>query len=397
MPDKLDNLLNELLAESPEQTARRMEKAYETAALSIGNKMVIFGAGQLGRFLLPAIRGAGAEPLAFCDNNSCLWGGEIAGVPVLSPTEAMSRFAECASFVVGIYNGSPVCRQLRELGCKHIVRYPLLFWKYSRFMADERLATPGCILEHAEEMRPAYDLLSDEESRQEFRAQIRWRCLLDYDCLPQPHPPEEMYFPLDLLRLSPQEVFVDCGAFDGDTIRPYLAKTGDGFDHIYALEPDPTNLRKLNKFVGTLPAQIADRISILPYAVGKRNGITRFQAEGSVGSKVVHSGGTVEVESRSLDSVFGDDVSPTFLKMDIEGSEVDAIPGAEKIIARCRPVIAACAYHRPEHWWMLPTLLKAANPEYRIYLRRYAEECWETVYYAIPPERLLGTEAGTLS
>jgi hypothetical protein len=50
--------------------------------------------------------------------------------------------------------------------------------------------------------------------------------------------------------------------------------------------------------------------------------------------------------------------------------------------------MAVCAYHKCDHLWTLPQLLKAGNPDYRIFLRRYAEECWETVYYAIPPERL---------
>ena len=75
--------------------------------------------------------------------------------------------------------------------------------------------------------------------------------------------------------------------------------------------------------------------------------------------------------------------------MDIEGSEFDAIMGAGKVIERCRPVMAVCAYHKCDHLWIIPKLLKAANPDYRIFLRRYAEDCWETVYYAVPPERLV--------
>jgi FkbM family methyltransferase len=390
MSDEFNKLLKELLAESPEQTARRMKDAWERATLAVAGKVVIFGAGQLGRFLLPALRSAGLEPLAFCDNNASNWGTQIEGLPVVSPAGAMDRYGDSACFVVAIYNATPACRQLQELGCQRVIRYPLLFWKYARFIPDERLATPGCILKHAEEMRPAYDLLSDEESRREFRAQIRWRCLLDYDCLPRPHPPEEMYFPPDLFRLTAEEVFVDCGAFDGDSIRTYLARAENRVGRVYAFEPDEANRRALASYVGALAPDIDAHISILPYAIGRQDGIARFNAEGSVGSKVVNSEGAVQIECRSLDSVFGGDVSPTFIKMDIEGAETDAIPGAEKIIARCHPVIAACAYHRPEHLWILPTLLKAANPEYRIYLRRYAEECWETVYYAIPPERLLG-------
>jgi hypothetical protein len=95
-----------------------------------------------------------------------------------------------------------------------------------------------------------------------------------------------------------------------------------------------------------------------------------------------------EVDCRSLDSVFADTVCPTLIKMDIEGAELDAITGAGKTIVRCRPIVAACAYHKCDHLWVIPKLLKAANPDYQIFLRRYAEDCWETVYYAVPPERL---------
>jgi hypothetical protein len=76
--------------------------------------------------------------------------------------------------------------------------------------------------------------------------------------------------------------------------------------------------------------------------------------------------------------------------MDIEGAEPEALLGAARTMARHRPIMAICAYHKCEHLWTIPQLLKAANPDYKIYLRRYAEDCWETVYYAVPPERLCG-------
>ncbi len=387
MSNKLDVLLNQLLSESPEETAQRMKSAYEGTALSGSGNVVIFGAGQLGRFLLPAVQTAGLVSVAYCDNDSRRW-GEIGGVPVMSPADALRLHGDQAFFLLAIYNATPAYRQLRELGCRHIVRYPLFFWRYSQFIPDERLALPQRILEQAAEMRSAYGLLSDEESREEFCAQIRWRCLLDYDCLPHPHSPEEMYFPPDLVSLLPEETFVDCGAFNGDTIRAYLAKSALRFRHIYAFEPDTSNLHALGAYLASLEVSTTSRITVLPFAIGKRDETVQFNAQGSVGSKVVRSKGTAEIACRTLDSAIGAEVKPTLIKMDIEGAEVDAIPGAAKIISKCRPVIAACAYHYPEHLWILPKLLKAPNPSYRIYLRRYAEECWETVYYAIPPERL---------
>ena len=114
------------------------------------------------------------------------------------------------------------------------------------------------------------------------------------------------------------------------------------------------------------------------------------------GSKVVDTGATQEVECRSLDSALAG-ATPTYIKMDIEGAELEALAGARQTMARCRPVMAVCAYHKCDHLWIVPQLLKAANPDYHIFLRRYAEDCWETVYYAVPPERLADTdlESGT--
>jgi hypothetical protein len=111
-----------------------------------------------------------------------------------------------------------------------------------------------------------------------------------------------------------------------------------------------------------------------------------FNASGTAGSHLSSEGATQAVECRCLDTLL-DGRTPTLVKMDIEGAEPDALRGAFEVIRRARPILAVCAYHKSEHLWTLPQIMKAALPDYRISLRRYAEECWETVYYAVPPER----------
>ncbi|HEX3745492.1 MAG TPA: FkbM family methyltransferase [Bryobacteraceae bacterium] len=385
---ELGHLLDELLSESPHRTIERARTAYDQFAGGLPTEVVIAGAGQLGRFVFPGVRAAGLNPLAYCDNNSSLWGTQIEGVPVMSPAAAVERYGDRACFLTAIYNPSAITRQLRELGCTRIVPYPAFFWKFSAVLSDERLDLPNRILQQIDGMRPAYDLLADDTSRREFCAQLRWRCFLDYDCLPRPEPSKEMYFPRELFRLSPDEVLVDCGAFDGDSLGAFVEKVDGRFQHIYAVEPDPGNIRALRTYLDTLPEDVAARITILQYALGRGGGTVRFEAAGSVGSKIVESGGTVEVQCQSLDGGLGANVRPTLIKMDIEGAELDAIAGAAQTIADCRPIMAVCAYHHCSDLWILPGLLKAAYPEYQIFLRRYAEECWETVYYAVPPDRL---------
>lgn len=385
--ESLDELLSDLRSETRGEIIERVRETWRRVAGPSPTRLVIFGCGSLARLVLPGIRAAGLELLAFCDNSSQAWGSEIDGVPVLAPAEAARRFGDSVPFLAAVHNSSAIRSQLRELGCRWIVPYPVFFWEHSASLGVEtRLDLPQNIVDHLAEIETAFELLADERSRREFLTQIRWRCLLDYDCLPPHDQPEDMYFPPDLVRLSANEVLVDCGAFDGDSIRLFLDKTGGNFQRIHAFEPDAGNVAHLTEYISSLPAETGSRIEVRRFAVGRENGVVLFSALSTAGSKVTGTG-EVEVPCRTLDSALAG-VVPTFIKMDIEGAEVDAIPGAACIAAECRPILAVCAYHRCQDLWTLPALLKAANPDYRIFLRRYAEECWETVYYAIPPERI---------
>ena len=140
--------------------------------------------------------------------------------------------------------------------------------------------------------------------------------------------------------------------------------------------------------------EIACRVDILPYAVGPRNETGRFCAKGPVGARA--SGIRGKLGKWAIRPSTGPlaETAPTLIKMDIEGAEPEALRGAARTMPRRRPAMAVCAYHKCAHLWETPRMLKAANPEYEIFPRRYAEDCRETVYCAIPPERLaIGEEA----
>lgn len=350
--------------------------------------VVILGCGYLGMFALEGATRAGLKVLAFADNNQANWGRRIAGIEVMSPVEAVRRYNDEAFFVVAVYNGTAPRKQLAELNCKRIVPYPLFFWRFSQYMPfEDRLELPNRVIEDPDAIRAGYALLSDAKSRVEFAAQIQWRCSLDYDYLPKADPPAEMYYAPDLVFLNEREVLADCGAFDGDSIRTFLESTHGRFRHIYAIEPDTKNLAALNRYLASLASDVAQRINVLPFGLSDRDEVVSFDASGTVGSRVVADAGSDSIQCRRLDDIL-DGPQPTLIKMDIEGAEPRAIPGAAATIRDSRPILAICAYHKCEHLWTLPVLIKNALPDYEIFLRRYAEECWETVYYAIPPERL---------
>ncbi len=185
---------------------------------------------------------------------------------------------------------------------------------------------------------------------------------------------------------SENEVFVDCGSFEGDILPSFTSHWNGRFRHIFALEPDPQNRQALVSTTRNMG--LADRVTVLPYAVGEQNGVVSFASTGTVTSQIVEGGEeSLSLECRRLDDISWP-LTPTYIKMDIEGAEPRALIGATDLLRRHHPILAVCTYHRTEHLWQIPNLIRSIAPEYKLFLRRYAEECWEGVCYAIPDRRL---------
>jgi hypothetical protein len=79
--------------------------------------------------------------------------------------------------------------------------------------------------------------------------------------------------------------------------------------------------------------------------------------------------------------------------MDIEGAEVEALNGARNLIARHHPILSICLYHRQSDLWRIPLIIHSMYPGYCFYLRSHEEDGWQTVAYAVPPERLTAAAA----
>lgn len=83
------------------------------------------------------------------------------------------------------------------------------------------------------------------------------------------------------------------------------------------------------------------------------------------------------------------DEQVTFVKMDIEGAEYNAISGMTELIKRNKPIVAMCVYHRRDDFYRLTDLLESiCENEYSYYLRQYRFTPTETVCYAIPNNRV---------
>ena len=384
-------LWNSFLVQDRAAMIDRERSLFDQLAGSRTDSLVLFGAGGLGRKTLAGLRRVGAEPLAFTDNNSTLWGTSIDGLAVLSPQDAANRFGRKAAFVTAVWSPGPERRLqhvragLEAMGCATVIPFTPLFWKFPEiFLPHARLDLPHRALDQADRLDRAFALWEDDASRSEYVEQLSWMLSTEFGPMPF-FDPYNTYLPDGLFCSAPDEVFVDCGAFDGDTIRTFLRRRRSVFRRICAFEPDPANFRKLSAFVATLPETIQTRIDRLPLAAGARRQTVRFEASGSVASRIDEAG-TVEVACAPLDEILVDQ-APTFIKMDIEGAEPEALAGARNVICRHRPVLAVCVYHRQEHLWEIPLMLADLVEDYRFFLRRYGDEFGDVVCYAVPLER----------
>jgi len=385
--------LDQLLDEDVEHARFRAATAYDLAAADLGDKIILFGAGGCGRMVLRRLRGLKIHPIAFTDNSPSLWGRTVDGLHVFSPQEAASKYARQATFLVCIWGHAAHDRmadrigQLRMLGCVATVPFGFLFWKYHETTLPYFcLDSPHKVLAQKNPIRAAMQLWSDDFSREEYVAQVGFRASMDF-ALVNRTVSRTHYFPPDLISLRKDEVFVDCGAFDGDTIADFVQETAGLFHRVVAFEPDPLTYLKLQERVREMEPEIREKIELRQEATGRKPELSTIEATGTMMS-AVGSGSSV-IQVNDLDSALAS-IDPSYIKFDIEGFEPEALMGASHLLARTRPILALSIYHQQDHLWKIPLLLASLlGGGYHFFLRPHGAEAWDLVCYAIPAERLV--------
>ncbi|NDK10360.1 FkbM family methyltransferase, partial [Candidatus Gracilibacteria bacterium] len=180
-----------------------------------------------------------------------------------------------------------------------------------------------------------------------------------------------------IIHLSDNEVFLDGGAYDGDTIRLIIKESKNRFKNIFAFEPDNKNYKKINNYVRQLKDS---RIKIFRLGLGDKNNTLSFTNEGNLQSKVIKYG-KIQIKIVPIDKYI--DEHFTYIKLDIEGFEKKALIGAKKTIKKYKPKLVICSYHNLNDIWELTILIKKFRPDYKIFLRHYSDFLMDTICYAV--------------
>ena len=227
-----------------------------------------------------------------------------------------------------------------------------------------------------------YNLLEDEKSREIFKAMIKFKLTEDYYYTAYSRELSgEQYFDKEIISLEDDEVFVDCGGYNGDTIAEFLESSNGKFKHIYSYEPDDENFKILNEFVSKLPQEIKEKITPIKAGVHHENATFYMQGEG-LGATL-----SAEISEQKIDvAAISDAINhiPTFIKMDVQTFETYALLGAMDDIISHKPKLAICIYHKFSDLWDIPLLLKLWIPNCELFMRHYECTQEETVIYALP-------------
>ena len=188
----------------------------------------------------------------------------------------------------------------------------------------------------------------------------------------------------DFFEAKENEVFVDCGCYDGATCYNFAGWCGaKGFEHIYSFEADPKNYEKSKAALEPL-----GKCELFPFGTADVNKKVYFAADAFETSCIISKEeaekrnfeGVTEIETRALDDVL-EGKRITFIKMDIEGAEYEALQGARKLITENRPRMAISVYHKFEDFVTLADLVLGMHPDYRISFRHYGFDELETIMY----------------
>jgi FkbM family methyltransferase len=381
-----------------------MEQVYADLHANRG-RICLYGAGSAGIAFLYYLRRIGIEPSYFVDKNSIRWGGLCEGVEVIGPQEILGRVGKealvivtintdgkryCKSFDEELRKGghSGVYQMLHSVGVERIIDYTFFRRCYEWFQADP-YNLPSCsdvylMVEKVDEMERVYEHLSDAQSKEVFQKIVRFRMLEDSVRIPTMSQ-ELQYFEPEFYPKREDAVFLDCGAYDGISARMFLQQNGSTFEGYYGLEPDENNYQKLCLYREGLPTNLQSKMQIYQKAVYHHKEGERLYALHGPGSFLADIGKDW-VETTTIDDVL-DGGKVTYIKMNIEGSEVQALEGARHTIAREQPRLAIAGYHKTRDLWEVPLKILEIHPNYRFSLRSYMNHL-SFVYYGVERDNL---------
>lgn len=225
-----------------------------------------------------------------------------------------------------------------------------------------------------ERFKLVYERLCDELSRKTYKNLIKYKLSgkIDYllECEVDDDEPYNSF-----LKLGDNESFLDLGAYTGDTVDDFVKRV-DGYKKIFAAEPDIKNFKRLTANTEDLENTFCFNVGISSFC-----GLAPFSMNGGRNSK--KEKGKKEIEFKTVDQLVEQN-EITYIKMDVEGEEENALKGAKNTILRNKPKMLVSAYHKTDDLILLPETVFGIRDDYKLYIRHFKSlPAWDTNFYFI--------------
>lgn len=231
------------------------------------------------------------------------------------------------------------------------------------------------ISKNRENIAKVYDLLEDELSKKVYKNVLKFYYTGEIALLDEITTNKDEAFN-NILILGDSEVYIDLGAYNGDTIDEFLHYAGGTYRKIVALEPNSKNFTKLKAHCENMK-----NIDLWELGAYSHSTVLTFNNKAGRNSAISESGTKTRVAS--VDSILCG-MAASYVKADVEGADFETLLGMKNTLKNFKPKLNFAAYHRFEDIFRLPLLIKQLNPEYKIFLRHHPYiPAWDTNLYCI--------------
>lgn len=329
--------------------------------------IILYGMGNGADMIINKLNEIGIKPDGIFASDEFVRGHSFRGYRVMKYSEVCEKFDDFIIVMCFAVHDEKTLERVRQMSEQHTLYAPNVP------IVDDGVFTREFIIEHDAEFDRAFSLLKDDFSRKSYvdilNFKVSGKVSYLFGCQKEKN---EVYS--EYLNLGNDEIFMDLGAYDGDTVREFLDAV-KSYKKIIAVEADAKNYQKLVNNT----AEIRD-ITTLNLAAWDKREILHFEKKKGRNSKL-SSAGTYKIQADSVDNIL-DGEKITLLKMDIEGSEEAALEGAKNTIRTCHPKLYVCAYHRNSDMYTLPLKIHELYEVYRLHFCHHPYiPAWESNFY----------------
>jgi len=347
------------------------------------DKFYLFGAGNTAKLCFSILKEKNKQVVSFLKSEGD--STEIENIPVISISNNSAEIDLTIPVIIAVFNRddnanyNSIDEFLRK---KSIIKIISFYDFFEYYLSDQKniywLTKRSFYKKNIDKFFSIKKLFKDSHSIEVFDKITNFLTTFDYRILPYPNT-HNQYFPSDVEVWNGENAFFDIGSYDAQTIIDLYNLFGK-LKKVIVYEPDPDNINKIKNKI-TIDS-VAEEVFIIPCGIWSTTKMLRFSS-GEGESSSINSLGETIIQGISLDeTLIG--ITPGYIKMDIEGAEIEALKGSENIIKKYKPSLAVCLYHKPEHFYEIPSLINSWGLDYNFYIRLHGNNLFETVLYCVP-------------